>query len=229
MLPFIDTPALAIDLPGRGSRPGELDKIRLEDFVAAAVQDLQRYTDGDVVLVGHSMAGITIPGVLERAHELIRHVILVSCAIPRDGTNLLSLFSQQIQEAAALVQPTPAGTTRTEDEVLSGQAYDMSDAQAQFTLNVVVPETYWPIREPVSLAGFEHPVRRTWVKLTGDHTFPPELQTEMALRAGCVDVVEIDSGHMAMVSHPRDLARVINAIGRGARDVDGSSGDAANG
>ena len=68
------------------------------------------------------------------------------------------------------------------------------------------------IRQPVSLSGFRHGVPSTWVKLTGDIAFPLEVQDEMAARAGCREVVEIDCGHMAMITRPDDLAGILNRI-----------------
>ncbi len=98
------------------------------------------------------------------------------------------------------------------EEVVAMQCYDMDDEQTAFTLEVTVPEAYWPVRDAVSLDGLRHPVPRTWIKLTRDRTFVPAAQDEMAARAGCGEVIEVDSGHLAMVSHPEQLAAVLNAI-----------------
>ena len=68
------------------------------------------------------------------------------------------------------------------------------------------------MRDPVDLDGLRHPVPRTWVKLVGDRTFLPEQQDVMAERAGCADIVELDSGHVAMISHLQQLADMLNQI-----------------
>jgi len=66
MLPFLDGHVLAIDLPGRGDRPADLSKVGIADFVDAVVDDLESHDLHDVVLIGHSLAGITIPQVAAR-------------------------------------------------------------------------------------------------------------------------------------------------------------------
>ena len=64
LMPHLDGPTLAIDLPGRGRHPAALSGITVSDFVDSAVADLDNFHDAQrVVLVGHSMAGLTIPGV----------------------------------------------------------------------------------------------------------------------------------------------------------------------
>ena len=50
-----------------------------------------------------------------------------------------------------------------------------------------------------------------------DQSLPPDTQTTMianlaASPGGDLAVVELDSGHNVMVSHPRELAEVLNRI-----------------
>src|SRR5215472_3169601 len=85
LLPHLDGDVLAIDLPGRGDRPGNLAKLGIADFVDAVVEDLESRDLRDVVLVGHSLAGLTIPQVAGRVPHRIRALVFVSCTVPRDG------------------------------------------------------------------------------------------------------------------------------------------------
>lgn len=214
LLSRLDFAAVAIDLPGRGAHPAPLDEVRIADWVGATVEEVDAI-DGDVVLVGHSMAGLTIPGVLAQAHERIRHVVFVSCAIPPDGASLLELLAPEFVELAESTPPSPEGHRLSAQEVRESQTYDMDEAQADFTVDIVVPEASWPVREKIDLAGLRQPVPRTWVRLLQDRSFPVDLQDTMAARAGCTDFVDLASGHMAMVSHPAELAEALNATHRG--------------
>jgi pimeloyl-ACP methyl ester carboxylesterase len=212
LVPLLDAPALALDLPGRGVHPGPLDEIHLSDWVDSAVDDIERADVTDAVLVGHSMAGLSIPAIMDRVHARFRHVVFASCAIPPDGGSLLDLLPPEITAFVDAAPRSPEGVSLSADEVVAMQCYDMDAQQTAFTLQVVVPEAYWPVRDTVHLDGMRHPVPRTWMKLTRDHTFVPALQDEMAARAGCAEVVEIDSGHVAMISHPAQLAAALNAV-----------------
>jgi pimeloyl-ACP methyl ester carboxylesterase len=212
VVPLLDAPALALDLPGRGTHPGPLDEIHLSNWIDSAVDDIERAGVDDAVLVGHSMAGLSIPGIIDRVHDRLRHVVFASCAIPPDGQSLLDLLPPEIAELANAAPPAREGVALTSEQVAVMQCYDMDEQQTAFTLEVVVPEAYWPVRDAVSLDGLRRPVPRTWVKLLRDRTFVPAAQDEMAARAGCGEVLDIDSGHVAMISHPEQLAAALNAV-----------------
>ena len=82
--PHLDGDVILVDLPGRGRRPADLSTVTLADNVAATIEDI-----GDaegVVLVAHSVAGITAAHVLNEAPGLVKDVVLVSCTIPASGT-----------------------------------------------------------------------------------------------------------------------------------------------
>jgi pimeloyl-ACP methyl ester carboxylesterase len=210
-LPHLAAPAVAVDLPGRGARPRPLDQVRIVDWIDTVIEDIEAL-DTDVVLVGHSLAGITIPGVLARIPERVRHVVFISCAIVMPNSSLLDLLPDEIRAAAEGIPPSPTGSPSMPEMVMALQCEDMDEAQTRFTLDVIVPEAYWPLREKIDTSGFEQPVPRTWVKLLRDRTFPAEVQDEMAARAGCTKIVEIDSGHTVMISNPGQLAAVLNDI-----------------
>ena len=159
-LPQLAAPVFCVDLPGRGRRPGPLDRLRLADSVDAVVEDLVGAGDDPVVLVGHSMAGLVLPGVLERVPERVRHLVLISGAIPPDGGSLLDLLPPEIVDFVRKQEPTPEGAELTAEEIRVMQCYDMDEAQTQFTLEVAVPEAFLPIREPVDLGGLRQPVPR---------------------------------------------------------------------
>jgi pimeloyl-ACP methyl ester carboxylesterase len=91
----------------------------------------------------------------------------------------------------------------------------MDEEQTQFTVSIVVPEAIPPMTQPVSLAGLKRPVPKTWVKPLADQTFPPDVQTVMAERAGCGRVVELGAGHLAMISRPEELAAILNNVHAG--------------
>ena len=97
MLPYLDGDVLALDLPGRGERPGDLTKIGVADFVDAVVDDIESRDLHDVVLVGHSLAGLTIPQVAGRVRDRIRALVFVSCTVPRDGESSYDTLDPEIQ------------------------------------------------------------------------------------------------------------------------------------
>ena len=54
---------LAVDLPGHGDAVGDLATLSISDCVDEVVDKIQKQDPQRVIIVGHSMAGITLPGV----------------------------------------------------------------------------------------------------------------------------------------------------------------------
>lgn len=55
-----DLPVLAVDLPGRAGKPADLASVSIGDCVESVVADIEGAGLSDVVICGHSMAGVTI-------------------------------------------------------------------------------------------------------------------------------------------------------------------------
>ena len=74
---------LAVDLPGRRGNPGDLAALTVADCEDSVVADVEAAALGDVVLVGHSLAGVTVPGVVAKLGAArVREMILVSAFVP---------------------------------------------------------------------------------------------------------------------------------------------------
>jgi pimeloyl-ACP methyl ester carboxylesterase len=213
LLPHLAGPALAVDLPGRGKKPADLDALGADDWARSVVDDLEAAGLSRVVLVGHSLAGITIPRVLERAGERIAHAVFVSCCIPREGQSVFEALAAD-GIAGGEIPPPDAGTSTIDPEAARAWfCSDMDEAQTRFVLDRLCPEATRPMSEPMRLAGLRRAVPRTYVKLLSDRILLPPMQDAFVRNAGpgC-RVRELDAGHNAMVSRPRELAAILNEI-----------------
>ena len=100
VLPHLETPARAIDLPGRGSRPAPLESVTLDDWVDAVVEEIRTSGETPTVLVGHSLAGITMPRVAERIPELLSHLVFIACTVPEEGRTVLEDLAPNVERLA---------------------------------------------------------------------------------------------------------------------------------
>ena len=84
---------------------------------------------------------------------------------------------------------------------------DMDSEQTDWTLDRVVDDSAAPpmLTENVDLSGLSADVPRTYIRMTHDNCYPPDLQERSAARVGG-DVQYLDTGHMAMVSAPQQVA-----------------------
>jgi pimeloyl-ACP methyl ester carboxylesterase len=213
LIPLLNGSVRAVDLPGRGSRPADLSQITIAQFVDSVVEEIVAI-DQPVVLVGHSMAGITLPGVVGRVPELVRKVVFVSCVVPGDGERLFDTLDPSMQAVAEAAdsgdEPNPGMLGR--DLAATVFCNDMDAAQTNFTLDRMVPEAIHVIHEPVSLAGLQHPVPRVYVRLLRDAIVVPSQQDKMIANMDGAETFDLDAGHMAMVSRPAELAAILNAL-----------------
>ena len=74
---------LAVNLPGHGDEPGDLATLSIAQCVDSVLSKIQDSGAEKIMLVGHSMAGITLPGVAEKlgAQRIHRMVYLACCIL----------------------------------------------------------------------------------------------------------------------------------------------------
>src|SRR3954465_8651549 len=86
LLPHLDRPALAVDLPGRGDHPANLATLTVDDEVASVVADIEGAgLDAPIVLVAHSSGGLVVPGVVAALGSRVAHVVLNAALVPPEG------------------------------------------------------------------------------------------------------------------------------------------------
>ncbi len=217
ILPHLDGRTVAVDLPGRGARPGNLAEITVADFVASVTDEIVGQDLTDVTLVGHSMAGLTLPGVAEAVPTRLRRLVFVSCSVPPHGTSLGEVL-------AGFSPTTSVIAERLGDGLVDGRGVlhpdlatamfcnDMDQAQTASTLARLGSEALGVLAEPADLTGLRHPIPRTYVRLMLDASLSLDTQDRMIRNIGEAEVVDLRAGHMAMISRPQELADVLNGL-----------------
>ncbi|MGW3961669.1 alpha/beta fold hydrolase [Amycolatopsis sp. NPDC005003] len=210
LTPLLDGEVLAVDLPGRGTR-GDVDvrTVTLEDCAEAVAADVVRRDLTDVVLVGHSFGGVTVPRVMALVPERIRRVVLLSAVVPDDGTRVLDQIDPGVR--SAVEESISGGIYRIgTDAARAMLCNDADEEQTEFILAGVVDDAAALLTETVDLSGYRLPIPRTYVQLSEDHCYLPELQARSA-RLTDAEVVTLKAGHMAMVTVPGRVAAILNA------------------
>jgi pimeloyl-ACP methyl ester carboxylesterase len=215
--PLLAGTVLAVDLPGRGRHPQDLGSVTIADFVESVASEIVAHDLTDVTLVGHSMAGLTLPGVAERVPDRLSHLVFVSCAVPPHGaplTDVLGDLSPGVAEVAANIGERAVDSQGVLHAELAGAMFcnDMDERTAESTLARRVPEALNVLSEPTDLTGLRHPIARTYVRLARDASITLDAQNTMIANLGEVNVVDLDAGHMAMISDPHGLATILNGL-----------------
>ncbi|MEV1247825.1 alpha/beta fold hydrolase [Nonomuraea sp. NPDC050022] len=211
LIPHLTAEALAVDLPGRGTRAGaDLRAVTLADCAEAVREDVEAKDLRDVVLVGHSFAGVTVPRVLDLMPERIRHVVLVSAVVPPDSSRVLDQIDPGVRD---MVEQSIAGGVyhQTREGAAAMLCDDMDEATTTATLDRLIDDSAALLSEVVDLSGYQRAIPRTYVHLTRDLCYVEELQQRSIALLG-PEVVDLDTGHMAMISAPERLAAILNTV-----------------
>jgi pimeloyl-ACP methyl ester carboxylesterase len=200
---------LAVDLPGRGKRAGtDVRTVTLDDCAEAILADVGEADLHDIVLVAHSFAGVVVPRVMPPLADRLSRVVFVSAVVPPDGTAVIDGIDPGVRAA---VEETIAGGIYAPgpDASRAMLCNDMDDDLAAWTLERLVDESAALLTEVVDISGLEGtPVPRTYVRLSEDRCYVPDLQERSSRLVGG-DEVHLPSGHMPMVSMPDRLAAVL--------------------
>jgi len=215
--PFLAEKSYAVDLPGRGANPADLATLTVADWVTSVANEIVENGLNDVTLVGHSMAGLTLPGVAEKIPARLRRLVFISCAVPPHGIPLADVLGDFSPGGRELMDRARGGVTDGRGLLHPELAKvmfcnDMDEEMAADTLERRVPEAPGILSEPADLTGLRHPIPRTYVRLTLDASVSLEAQDRMIANMGKVEVVDLDAAHMAMISRPRDLAALLNSL-----------------
>lgn len=202
---------LAVDLPGRGRTPGDLATATIGEWVDSVVTDIERQRLGDIVIVGHSMAGVTVPGVVTKLGSArVREMVLVTAFVPRQGQAIVDTLSGPL---AAFARFAARGGRPFKVPAMAARyafCNGMTRQQRRLAMSRLYTEAARIPAEPVDRSGFPDDVPRTWILTTRDRALSQKSQqASMAALGGVHEVISIDACHDVMFSHPEQLARIL--------------------
>ena len=222
LLPLLDQPALAVDLPGRAGKPAELATLSVDEEVASVVFDIESAPDdGPVTLVAHSSGGLVVPGVVAALPGRIGAVVLNAALVPSEGGCGIDCMKKRHREGLVLAReaaerdgraitlPGPPADPESFRAAYGGDPLD--DDTLAFMVDPVrcVEDTVHHYFQPVywsAVAG----VPITYVLNEHDRPIPTEMQEEMTGRLPePVTVIRVDSGHLFPVTAAPAFARIL--------------------
>ncbi|HVX20757.1 MAG TPA: alpha/beta fold hydrolase [Acidimicrobiales bacterium] len=202
--------AVAVDLPGDDARAD------LDDYAAVIVADIDAAVSGrpddPVVLVGHSLGGLSIP--VAASHPAVGRMVFL-CSVPTGPGPAIEASMDQMVTPACLAAPRFV-------DAAGREVLDNASAAALFFHDCPEPDRSWavarlrpqgrrPFTEPSSLATWPEVAQS--VILTADDAVLPLSFAEGAARArlGGADPVILPGSHSPFVSRPGALADALVA------------------
>lgn len=217
-------PVLAIDFPGRREVPGDLSTASIGGWVDSAIGQIGAAGLDRVVLVGHSLAGVTVPAIAARlGPDRVGRMIFLAACVPPDGSPGIEALAGPMRWWAARAGARGRPSTPP-SRLVARLAFGngMSREQWEFAGSRLYPESTSVPLEPVDRADMPAGVPRTWILTLRDRALSPRRQRRGIEALGGVDeVVPLNTGHDAMISAPDELAEIL--LGR-AESVDAAAG-----
>jgi pimeloyl-ACP methyl ester carboxylesterase len=207
--------AVAVDLPGHGRDPARDPAPKtLDDGIAATVAAI-RPIEGSVILVGHSLGGMTISGAAERVPDRIERLVYLTALVPRDGESTaafagLAGFNAEI--GSVMLDDGERIAVRP-DRARHLFYADCDAATADAAICALVPTDIGYLTTPVSLTdGRFGQIPKTYIRCLSDNAIEPEAQRFLAAIHSDADHREIDASHSAFLSKPAELAALFDSL-----------------
>jgi pimeloyl-ACP methyl ester carboxylesterase len=203
---------LAVDMPGRAGKPGDLAALSIGECVESVVADIEDARLGDVVVCGHSMAGVIVPSVVTKiGSPRVREMILAAAFVPPQGASVLDTLGGPLgwyarRTAAAREVPIDMPRLAARLAFCNG----MTRRQRRFLLPRVRGESVRLVTEKVDRGQLPDEVARTWILTRRDHSLSVRTQRKSIDAIGGVQtIIEMATCHDLMVSRPERLAEIL--------------------
>lgn len=190
----------------------QLPLTSLADDVAATRRVIERQS-GDVILVGHSWAGVVVT---EAANSpVVKGVVYLSAMVPDNGESAADML-RRFKSPMEGMKPDVNGLIWLDDAAAfrAVMGADLPPATAQVLAAVGKPIAARSFTDAITHAAWHD--KPTWYLITADdHALPPAVQRQTAAQLNA-RTMTLKSSHLSLVSHPRQVA---DFIGRAAIDA----------
>ena len=202
--------AFAVTLTGLGERAHLLSNaISLDTHIADVANLIEAEELQQAILVGHSYGGIVITGVADRLAARLRHLVYVDAVVPRPGECWSSTHAPDVQAARRAAIAANGGTLPAPDPAVFG----LAGADHAWVARRQTPQPGGVYDAVLAFdAATVQALPRSFIDCTA-----PALPTIAAARARVRsepgwNIVEIATGHDAMISAPQPLLAALLAL-----------------
>ena len=204
----------APDLPCHGDDRTAPQGIDVSDY-ADLVCSLVDAASDEVVLVGHSLGGLTISQVAERRPDRLQCLVYLAALVPTPGATPTSRRSLTTDALLDSLRLSEDGSVSLFDLDAIREVFyaDCSDEDIAFARSRLCGE-------PAAAANSAvEPSQENWGRVSRDYivclqdqAIPASAQQALAEESGCRNVYSLDASHSPFFSAPADLARILGQI-----------------
>lgn len=200
-------------LTGLGERAHLL---RADTGLSTCIDDIGAVIDAeelrDVVLVGHSFAGVVISGVADRFASSIRQLVYLDALVVQAGRSALSVFPPEVQRERSRTIDAEGWRMA----IPEASKFGVSDPQQVAWLERrLTPHPLKAYTEPLALThGLGNGLRKTYVAVTDPAYAPLANVRDWVRTQPDWEYRELQAGHDAMLTSPEALAALLCELAR---------------
>jgi len=187
--------------------------LRAEVDLETHIRDILGVLDAEelenVVLVGHSYAGLVISGVAARAPKRLRRLVYLDALLVEDGQSWAEAFPPEVTEARrkSVVMTDGVKTIPAPDPAIYGFA---DPADTEWVRRRLTPHPFAPFEQKARWGGpLGGGVRRIYIDCTQPALAALGTMKDRYRGKPEWPFVELKTGHDAMVSAPEALTRLL--------------------
>ena len=220
VIPYLEAEGnkvVAVDLPGHGENKANIADQNMETYTQYVV-DVLKQQEGKVILVGHSMGGMSISQAASRIPEKVEKLVYVTAFLPLDGqsndgledgikpTDWRTMAKQGI---AVTLDETETISEMIPEAAMALLYNDIPEEEAKEEVKRLGKETMNSQYQAVHLSEAFNTLPKVYVKCLIDTIMLPEMQDKMIGLTPCQEVYSLEAGHSPYRSKPKELAEIL--------------------
>jgi pimeloyl-ACP methyl ester carboxylesterase len=203
-----------------GNRPGDPKTIGLEPVIQSIVDYFVKEDLKDVVLLGHSFAGIIITAVADRLPHAIRRLVYWNALVANNGESAFDLCPPELVQIFESLAPEGSDGGMTMPFVVWRETLinDVDIETAKATYELLNPQPIKTFRDKLSLKlnPAQMNIAKSYINCTDDAALPPHYgwHPRLSMKLGLYRLVQVPGSHELCFSDPVRLAGAIMDAGR---------------
>lgn len=207
------TEVINVNLAGHGKDTTSFAGITFQTYVDQVRAAIGTRTN--VILVGHSFAGLVISQVAEEIPAQVKELIFLAAALPHNGDSLLGLAkgdpASHIGKSLTVDQQHGAAII-AKDAVADIFAADAPKQVQDYLASHIKAEPLAPLATPVKLSDKNFgSIRKVYIHTVNDNAISYPAQQYMVKNSKVDKVYTLQSSHTPFISMPDKLAAILIA------------------
>ncbi|WP_037464828.1 alpha/beta fold hydrolase [Shimazuella kribbensis] len=195
-------PYLLIDSP----QPKTNKKLTLDEYSMNIKQAVEKWEVEKIVIVAHSIGGVVALKCANLMQDRVVGLIAIGAAIPKDGGSFLSIFPYPKSLLMHIILRL-FGTKPPESAIRQGLCSDIPESKTKDIIDNFVVESLHLYTDQTNVSSPN--VSKMYVKLSEDKELDNVLQEKMIHNLNPDQIVELDTGHLPMISRSGELSGIL--------------------